>query len=105
MAFVGLTVVKTSSNVIAGENWIPSAFGARVLPNVFDNGRNTVFIKADNPQIEEEDKDLANIVTKKENWERKFPAKKIVAMSIVTGDGGRYGSPIVYGLLIQYEQR
>lgn len=76
-----------------------------VLRNVFDDQQSTAYIRVDDPRIQEADTAVAEIMMKKKNWENQFPDKKIVAMSVVTGDGGGYGTPIVFGLLIHYEWR
>ena len=77
-----------------------------VSKNVFDDQQSTLYIRVDNLRPGGADASIADIMTKKKYWEKRFPNKKIVAMSIVTGDeGGYYGRPIVVGLLIHYEQR
>jgi hypothetical protein len=82
------------------------SFGTEVLPDIYDDGQSTIYIKANNPQAGEEDTAVADIMTKKMRWEQQFPTKKVITMSIVTGDGGAlYGYTAVLGLLIHYERR
>ena len=76
-----------------------SSISVEILPNVYDDQQSTVYIKVDNPSLAD-DSPIVDIITKKAEWERQFPAKKIVAMSVVTGSTGGF----VIGLLIHYEQ-
>jgi hypothetical protein len=86
-----------------------TALGTEVMPNVFDNGKHTAYIKVDDPTRTEEDAAIADIMAKKEAWQSMFPLKRMNAMTIVTGDKmgilvGVNGNPIVVGLLIDYNQ-
>lgn len=104
LLFAGLIVVgcDTSEDVKP----LPPIGGTEVLRNVYDDQQSAVYIKVDKPESGKEDAALTEIMTKKKEWERMFPAKKVVAMSIVTGDVTlSSGHPAVFGLLIHYEQR
>jgi hypothetical protein len=84
---------------------IPARLGAEVMKNMFDDGRSMAYLRVDHPSVGEEDAAIANIAAKKNEWEKKFPTKKLIAMSIVTGNQGGYGIPVVVGLLVSYEQK
>lgn len=103
--FLGLMLAGCGDNSAATKK--PSLFGGAemVLPGIYDDQQNTVYIKANRESSGEEDAAVTDIMTKKKEWEKRFPAKKVIAMSIVTGDWGGYGHPIIVGLLIHYEQR
>ena len=102
-SFIG--VVPAEKTLSPAEKAL-SSLGTEVLPNVYDDGQSTVYIRV-NPSWNDEGEGnaaIADIIAKKAERERQFPDKKVVAMSIVTGDAGGYGHPIVVGLLIHYEQ-
>ncbi len=77
----------------------------QVMQSVFDDQQSTLYIRVEHPGVAGADAAVADIIAKKRSWEKQFPNKEIKAMTIVTGDGGGYGHPIVVGLLIHYEER
>ena len=108
--------IPTASSVIANKKGVLppyvlvdqkifSTLGTEVVKNVFDDGQGNVYIRADFQWMNFEEEQLADILTKKRNWEKQFRSKKVTTMSIVTGNGGMRGSSFIAGLLIQYEQR
>ncbi|MDP3093233.1 MAG: hypothetical protein Q8N16_00520 [bacterium] len=104
-SFIG--VVPAEKTLSPAEKAL-SSIGTEVLPNVYDDQQSTVYIRVDDPSDpswkgERGDAAIADIIAKKAEWERQFPDKKVIAMSIVTGNAGAYGHPIVVGLLIHYE--
>jgi hypothetical protein len=106
--FLSLALIGCGDTSTIPEN-TALAWGTEVLPNVFDDNEGTLYIHVDNRDIEQvdireqADTAIANIMTKKREWDKQFPNKKVVAMSIVTGNKGGFGQPIVAGLLIHYE--
>ncbi len=74
-----------------------------IINNVFDDKHSTVYIRVESPEAGKSDDSILEIMTKKKDWEEKFPNKKIISMSVVTGDGGGHGHPMAMGLLIHYE--
>jgi hypothetical protein len=70
-----------------------------VQPDIYEYG-SSVYIRA---SFEDHNKGVLDIMVKKQSWEDLNPDKRIVAMSIVTGDAGAYGTPMVAGLLLHYE--
>lgn len=77
----------------------------QVFNGIRDNNKSSVYIKVANPLIlKNQDYAVMEIIEKKEEWQKKFPEKKLIAMSIVTGDMGSNGHPVVFGLLIHYEK-
>ena len=79
--------------------------GTEVLGNVYDDQQGTVYIKSDGSGDGKQDSPIAAIMTKKKDWGQKFPAKKVVTMSIVYSGWSSTSQPDVVGLLIHYEQR
>lgn len=87
------TVTATSDNV------------AEVLTGIYDDNKSTVYVKVDKPFRSQEDAAVAQLMLKKRKWEEKNPNKDVIAMTVITGDAGGYGHPVVVGLLIHYKQR
>lgn len=88
-----------------------------VANDVFDNGKGTVYIKADpRPNPADSDTIMAAILNKKSIWENLFPAKRIQTWTSITNDRWRkrmsssFGSDEdtldtgTVGLLIYYNQ-
>ncbi|MFH1236504.1 MAG: hypothetical protein V1685_06245 [Parcubacteria group bacterium] len=73
-----------------------------VLPGVYDDGQSTAYIKVDNPVRQQEGAAVIDIMAKKSAWERTYPARQVITMSVVTGDSGP--DTIVVGMLIHYKQ-
>lgn len=108
--------IPTASSVIANRKGVLppyvvskkvlSAIGTEVLPNVFDDGQSSVYIRADYQWMNPVEIQLVDILYKKRYWESKFSTtKRIISTSNVTGNGGTYGSSFLAGMLIHYEQR
>ena len=79
--------------------------GAEVLSGVYDDQHSTVYIKVNKAEDVHHNAAIAYVMAMKKTWELQFPTKRIVAMSVVTGDGGGYGHPMVAGMLIHYEMK
>lgn len=105
VVFLGLLLVGCWKSSAPRGNMIVRGDIVEVLMDVYDDEQSTVYIRVGKAKIGEEDASIAEIMAKKSSWERKFPNKKVVAMSIVTGSVGNYGYPVVIGLLIHYERR
>jgi hypothetical protein len=71
--------------------------------NVYDDSEHTVYIKVDESLRGQENETLNDILNKKRAWERKFPKKKITAMTTVTGNNSTVGANTI-GLFIHYEE-
>jgi|GEM_PF-3079134 len=98
--------VEKEKPIQTQEEQILSSIGTEVLPNIFDDGRSTVYIKADRQRTNEADKQLKDILNKKRNWKKQFPDKRVISLSVVTSDNDSfYGGSLVVGLLIEYELR
>ena len=96
-----LTTVKRTVTV---EETIP--WGIEVLPDVFDNGRGSVYIRflqsahGINPEIA-----TCNLLNCKDDWQRKFPNKRLISASIVYGLAEeRWPAAYVVGMAICYEE-
>jgi major membrane immunogen (membrane-anchored lipoprotein) len=76
-----------------------------VMNKVYDDQQSTAYIRVNKVSTYEVDIGVADIMIKKKDWEKKFPDKKVVAMSIATGNSGGKGYPAIVGLLIHYENR
>lgn len=84
-------------NDSAVSKYATTMIGTEVMQDVFDDGQNTVYIRVYNEKgFKLSDNAVAYIIVKKKEWERKFPNKKVVAMSIVMTNA------YVRGLLIHY---
>lgn len=82
------------------------AGAVEVMPNVYDDSLGNAYIRVDRPTTGKEDAAVAEIITKTNSWQLRFPNKRVVTASVVTGDSGMgYGYPIVAGLLIHYEYK
>ena len=104
LLIVGVVGCNKNDGVAIEEN-NPLLFNNKeVLQNVYDDQQSTAYIKADSLDDNREGSPIAEIMARKKEWEKKFPAKKIVAMSIVTSERV-YTHSIPVGLLIHYEQR
>lgn len=101
--FLGLVLAGWGDNFSTVNKSFPLIGGTEVLRNVYDDQQDTVYIKVDKPLLGEEDAAIAEIMTKKKQWKQRFPAKKVVTMSIVTGAWGGHGHLFIIGLLIHYE--
>lgn len=88
-----------------GDEYIATTGAVEVIKDVYDDLQSTIYIKVKNGHAST-DEDVADIVMKKKNWEKRFPNKKIVAMSVVTENSVLVGgsSTSIAGLLIHYEQ-
>lgn len=75
---------------------------SEVIQHVYDDDKNTVYIKVEKDLYGKEAESLNDIAKKKLNWEEKFPKKKVVVMTIVTGSTDAVSATPI-GLLIQYE--
>ena len=95
---------SSTYNVITTEKKVLSNIGTEVLPNVFDDGQSTVYIKVDKQWLGNGDMTVANIYAKEKNWELQFPTKKVVTWTIIPGVAKVHVNPFVAGLLIRYEQ-
>jgi hypothetical protein len=72
-----------------------------VRPSIFDDGQNTAYLSVDETA---RNSGVAEIMRLKAEWQRLFPDKVIIAISVISGDdGSTYGHTVVAGLLIHYE--
>lgn len=78
---------------------ILSELFTEVRDNVFDDERNTAYIRLITISGIGQDEAVARIMIEKKDWEIMFSNKRIVAMSTVSDAGN------LCGLLIHYEQR
>lgn len=101
--FSGFILAGCGESAVASKELI-SAGTVTVAENVYDDQHSTVYLKVDEPKASEEDAAIASLITKKNKWEKQFPNKRIVAMSIVTGNADNEGHLIIIGLLVHYEQ-
>lgn len=100
---VWIVVVMMLIGIGAGcKDPISPLSGIEILPNVYKD-HNTVYIKVDVGSLLNRDQAILNIMSKKREWELKFPAQKVVSISTVVGGGVSGGT--VIGLLIHCEQR
>ncbi len=74
---------------------------------VDDDGKSTIYIRADNPRCGYEEETLHWLRETKRQWESENPTKKVVSISLVYADKSNTTkpSPTIIGLLVQYEQK
>lgn len=100
---VGLVLLFSSSESNSTEDFKTSLEGlTETQTDVYEDNFSSVYIIAQ--QTRDNHAAVREIINKKRNWEKLNPNKKIVSITMVTGDAGRsYGYPYVAGLLIHYE--
>ena len=80
----------------------------RVFLNAYDDGWSTVYLRIAEPN-NDEDEMVKQLMLQKKEWEKKFPANRVVSISIVTSVPKRtplYNNvTIVVGMLMHYEKR
>lgn len=107
----GLTLIGCNNSSSALEDHFLIIGASEVLPDIYDNGQDTVYIKRKRLRLSHtiepatEDFAITNIMAKKQQWQNHFPQNKVITMSIVTGDRGGHGLPTPIGLLIHYEKQ
>lgn len=78
--------------------------------NIFDNGLSSAYIKQSNfrtlrqvdNRTDVHEAEMIDLIVKKEYWQKKYPYKKILTITAVTGDDDSgFTRPV--GLLIHYE--
>lgn len=77
---------------------------ADTTANVYDDCHSTAYLKVTDSIGANNDAAICDIMKKKSTWEKKYPQKMIIAMSVITRHLNEYRSKIE-GLLIHYEYR
>ena len=82
-----------------------------IVPLVYDDQVNTAYIRAiickssneDCSEIQNSETIITDLIAQKNKWQKLFPTKKVMAMTIVPGPGVGWHQA-VNGLLIHYER-
>ncbi|HLD06216.1 MAG TPA: hypothetical protein VJC16_01620 [Candidatus Nanoarchaeia archaeon] len=93
---------RTPADEVFSRREISSVAG---LSSAYDDAAGSVYIQVDVPKREQEAAAVVELMIKVAHWQRLFPKKRINTWSVVTGDEGSYGHPVVAGLLIHYERQ
>ena len=93
---------STPADEVFSRQLISSVAG---LASAYDDAAGSVYIQVDQPGMNQEAAAVAELMAKVARWQRLFPKKRINTWSVVTGDEGSYGHPVVAGLLIHYERQ
>lgn len=102
-------IIGSCSNdpsVVEESSFIRNKDIREVSTNIYDDNISSAYMKVDG-EAKNEDEAIAILTMKKVNWEKQFPTKRIVAMTIVYGNyhAGNGFHSYVSGLFIQYERR
>jgi len=84
-----------------------ATWGPEVLPDVFDNGRGSAYIRFLQPTGEVKSAAcVRDLLNRKDDWQKRFPNKRLVSISIVYGpaDGHLQAINFVIGMAICYEE-
>ena len=83
-------------------NWDP--YQTTPVPGVMDDNQGSAYIMVKEPKSWEENLSIQELTRKKIAWQKTYPAKRIISISVVGGtQPDSVTAPVVKGLLIQYE--